>query len=217
MTKSPSQFLEQAAQPEMLIEQNERLNFILNKTPALIGYWDSQLINQFSNDAYSRWFGKSPEQIKGQHLNHLLGDDIYTGLLSEIEGALNGNEQRFERYLIDANTGEKIHTLTRYLPDIVNDRVIGFLVLGTDVTDVKNLEQLAYYDNLTGLPSRLLLMDRINQAMSRVKRQGGFVAVLFVDLDGFKFINDHYGHDVGDEFLIAISQQMKKAIRDTER
>ena len=68
MTKSPSQFLEQAAQPEMLIEQNERLNFILNKTPALIGYWDSQLINQFSNDAYSRWFGKSPEQIKGQHL-----------------------------------------------------------------------------------------------------------------------------------------------------
>jgi len=216
MTKSPSQFLEQAAQHEMLIEQNERLNFILNKTPALIGYWDSQLINQFSNDAYSRWFVESPEQIKGMHLSQLLGDEIYTSLLSEIDGVLSGKEQRFERYLIDVNTGEKIHTLTRYLPDIVNDRVIGFFVLGTDVTDVKNLEQLAYYDNLTGLPSRLLLMDRINQAIIRVKRQGGFVAVLFVDLDGFKFINDHYGHDVGDEFLIAISQQMKKAIRDTD-
>ncbi|MEI6146894.1 MAG: PAS domain-containing protein, partial [Methylococcales bacterium] len=126
MTKSPSQFLEQAAQPEMLIEQNERLNFILNKTPALIGYWDSQLINQFSNDAYSRWFVESPEQIKGMHLIQLLGDEIYTSLLSEIDGVLSGKEQRFERYLIDVNTGEKIHTLTRYLPDIVNDRVIGF-------------------------------------------------------------------------------------------
>jgi len=217
MTENSSLFLEQTAlQYEVLVEQLERLNFMLNKAPALIGYWDSHLINQFSNDAYSRWFVESPEQIKGMHLSRLLGDEIYTSLLSEINGVLSGKEQRFERYLIDANTGEKIHTLTRYLPDIVNGQVKGFLVLDVDVTNVKNLESLAYFDHLTGLANRLLLMDRLNQALSRVKRNGKFIALLFIDLDGFKAINDHYGHDVGDEFLIAISRQMKKAIRDTD-
>ena len=201
---------------KLLIEKLEQLNFILNKTPALIGYWNSQLINKFSNDAYSRWFGHSPEQIKGQHLSQVLSNEVYTSLSSEIYGVLNGKEQRFERYHIDATTGEKIYTLTRYLPDIDNELVKGFYVLGVDITDVKNLEQKAYYDHLTGFPSRLLFIDRLNQAISRVKRHGGFVAVLFIDLDGFKLINDHYGHDLGDEFLIAISQHMNSVIRDSD-
>ena len=81
---------------------------------------------------------------------------------------------------------------------------------------IHDLEDKAYYDNLTGLPNRLLLMDRLNQAMSGVKRRGGFFAILFIDLDGFKAINDHYGHQVGDEFLMEISQQLKAAIRDTD-
>ena len=81
---------------------------------------------------------------------------------------------------------------------------------------ILDLEDKAYYDNLTGLPNRFLLMDRLNQAMSVVKRRGGYIAILFIDLDGFKAINDHYGHEVGDEFLIAISQQIKAAIRDTD-
>ena len=81
---------------------------------------------------------------------------------------------------------------------------------------IHDLEDKAYYDNLTGLPNRLLLMDRLNQAMSGVKRRGGFFAILFIDLDGFKAINDHYGHQVGDEFLMAISQQLKTAIRETD-
>ncbi len=95
-----------------------------------------------------------------------------------------------------------------------------YLAIATDMAIIlhqrQELEQLAYFDNLTGLPNRSLLMDRLVRAMSRAKRRGGFVAVLFVDLDGFKTINDHYGHDVGDEFLVAISQKMKVSIRNTD-
>ena len=95
-----------------------------------------------------------------------------------------------------------------------------YLAVASDISILtkkkQQLEHLAYYDNLTGLANRTLLMDRLKQAMSRIKRHAGLVAVLFIDLDGFKAINDHYGHDVGDEFLIAISQNMRVAIRDSD-
>ena len=141
MTTPPSAFPDQSTHDtQALVSQLEQLNFILNQTPALIGYWDRQLLNQFSNAAYSRWFGQSPEEIKGKHLQHLLGDEIYNGLLSEIDGALNGKAQRFERQLTDTNTGENIHTLIRYIPDIVNDQVQGFYVFGVDITDQDRLQ-----------------------------------------------------------------------------
>jgi len=118
-------------------------------------------------------------------------------------------------------SGELYSTLTTFMT-IRNDKglPIRYLVVASDISDSverrQQLEHLVYYDSLTGLPNRLLLVDRLEQAMSRVKRHGGNVAVVFIDLDGFKDINDSYGHEVGDEFLVAISQQMKQELRETD-
>jgi diguanylate cyclase (GGDEF)-like protein/PAS domain S-box-containing protein len=101
-----------------------------------------------------------------------------------------------------------------------NGLPLRYLVVASDISDAverrQQLEHLVYYDSLTGLPNRLLMMDRLEQAISRVNRHGGHVSVAFLDLDGFKDINDSYGHEVGDEFLIAISQQMKQELRETD-
>ena len=72
----------------------------------------------------------------------------------------------------------------------------------------------ANYDALTGLPNRLLLADRLKQAMSHGDRRGKSIAVMYIDLDGFKEINDIHGHSAGDELLVLISQRMQEVVRE---
>jgi diguanylate cyclase (GGDEF)-like protein len=78
----------------------------------------------------------------------------------------------------------------------------------------QELEHIARYDVLTGLPNRAVLADRLQQEMAHCLRHHKLLAVVFVDLDGFKQVNDLHGHDVGDRLLIALSQRMKAALRD---
>ena len=85
-----------------------------------------------------------------------------------------------------------------------------------DVTDRMWLEQQALRDPLTQLPNRLLLLDRIRQALSRLPRSQGVVAVLFIDLDKFKAVNDNFGHEVGDRLLIAASERIAETMRDSD-
>ena len=93
-----------------------------------------------------------------------------------------------------------------------------YVALGNDITLIKNhqqqLEHIAHYDLLTNLPNRTLLADRLSQAMLQCGRKMQSLAVVFLDLDHFKEINDTHGHDVGDELLIAISQRMKRVLRE---
>lgn len=75
---------------------------------------------------------------------------------------------------------------------------------------------MAHFDALTGLPNRALLSDRMQQAMSQSQQRKQSMAVVYIDLDGFKSVNDNHGHDVGDELLIIISQRMNTALREVD-
>jgi diguanylate cyclase (GGDEF)-like protein len=95
-----------------------------------------------------------------------------------------------------------------------------YLVMIHDVTDRKAAEERAHYlaqhDTLTGLPNRALLLDRLNTALSRANRTGTGLAVLFLDLDRFKQINDTLGHRVGDLLLQAVATQLQGHLRDSD-
>ena len=92
------------------------------------------------------------------------------------------------------------------------------LITTKDISTMKEyarqLEYLAHYDALTGLPNRVLESDRLHQGMVQTQRRGERLAVLYLDLDGFKQINDNYGHLVGDQLLISLSARMKQALRE---
>lgn len=78
------------------------------------------------------------------------------------------------------------------------------------------LRNLATHDKLTGLPNRALFLDRLQQALSETNRYKYKVAVFFLDLDGFKKINDSYGHDIGDLLLVEVAARMKKSVRESD-
>ena len=77
----------------------------------------------------------------------------------------------------------------------------------------KKLKYLAQYDTLTGLPNRALFLDRLEQSFLRAKRSDSLVALLFLDLDKFKVINDTLGHSIGDHLLCLVSERIKNNIR----
>jgi diguanylate cyclase (GGDEF)-like protein/PAS domain S-box-containing protein len=85
-----------------------------------------------------------------------------------------------------------------------------------DVTDRMWLERQALHDPLTRLPNRTLLMDRALQAVTRLHRSDGVLAMLFVDLDKFKAVNDNLGHDVGDRLLVSVSERLADLMRDSD-
>jgi len=93
-----------------------------------------------------------------------------------------------------------------------------YVALFSDITAIKRhqseLERIAHFDTLTGLPNRLLLSDRMTQAMVQCQRHGKSIAVVFIDLDNLKTINDSHSHEAGDTVLVTVSQRMKEALRD---
>ena len=95
-----------------------------------------------------------------------------------------------------------------------------FVVAAVDITAYKRREaQLAFdatHDSLTGLRNRPALIERVEEALTRLQRRESILAVLFIDLDGFKRINDRYGHDTGDDVLRAVAQRLSAAVRPSD-
>lgn len=93
-----------------------------------------------------------------------------------------------------------------------------YVALFSDITRQKDNEQqlrhIAHFDPLTGLPNRVLLADRLEQAIVRVRRSGLPLALAYIDLDGFKSVNDVHGHDVGDQLLVTLAARMKDCLRE---
>jgi diguanylate cyclase (GGDEF)-like protein/PAS domain S-box-containing protein len=109
-------------------------------------------------------------------------------------------------------------TITTILRD--DGSLSNYIGIFSDITSQKrqaeHLEHIAHYDPLTGLPNRRLLADRLQQSMARARRSGSSVAVAYLDLDGFKTVNDRYGHEYGDELLVVLGQRIRAVVRECD-
>jgi diguanylate cyclase (GGDEF)-like protein/PAS domain S-box-containing protein len=172
---------------------------------SMLGYQENEISSNL-NEWFSRIHAEDIEQAKLDISNHI------KGLTSHYE-----NEHRMLH-----KDGSYRWMLSRGLAvwgeDGIAKRMAGSM---TDMTDRKVAEQRlqhdALHDTLTGLPNRALLMDRLGLAVERAKRREGFLfAVLFLDLDRFKDINDSLGHMVGDKLLVAVARMLENHVRPTD-
>ncbi|MFT6268636.1 MAG: diguanylate cyclase (GGDEF)-like protein [Alphaproteobacteria bacterium] len=138
-----------------------------------------------------------------------------------IEEHLNGETDVYDakfRVKCGDNEWRWIHDIGRVFLRDKNGAAIRMNGVHIDITERKqaeeNLERIAHFDLLTNLPNRILLADRLSHSMAQCQRRNQSLAVVFMDLDGFKAVNDNHGHNVGDELLIAVSKRMNAALRE---
>jgi diguanylate cyclase (GGDEF)-like protein/PAS domain S-box-containing protein len=171
------------------------------------------------NDAVTRMTGYSREELIGQNprilQSGMQSSEFYAEMWHQLTTKGYWSGEIWNRHKNGEITAE-MKTISAVRDN--NGVIRNYVALSTDITAMKKhqgqLEHIAHYDMLTGLPNRVLLTDSLSQAISQSKRRKQSLAVLFLDLDGFKVVNDTYGHQIGDELLISISSEMKKALRD---
>jgi len=201
--------------PRVLLE-------LVDHIDAMVAYWDMNQECVFANDAYRQWFGKTRDELLGTRLETLLGP-LYEKNLPYIRKAYEGHRQVFERSITSPD-GTVRHSLATYLPHVVGDEVHGIFVHVADVTPLKRLEEelreakasaehMATHDVLTGLPNRVLLSDRLDQALASAERNRELVAVLSLDVDNLKTVNDTFGHAGGDQLLVAVASRIATSLR----
>lgn len=207
-------------------ELNRVVQELVDHIDAMVAYWDSDQICVFANAAYQHWFGRTREEMLGLSIEELLGPKMYAKNLPYLEAAYRGEKQVFEREIVTPE-GKHGYMLVSYFPHLEGDRVAGIFVHVADVTPLKKLERelreanekaewQATHDFLTGLPNRMLLHDRLGQALAHATRSGEMVAVVSLDLDNFKQVNDRHGHALGDQYLIEIASRLSHTLRESD-
>lgn len=137
----------------------------------------------------------------------------------DIETMASGQKRHIEEQIFD---GTKLHWIETFKTPIIDEsgNVLGTTGFSRDITERKSNEaiihSLAYYDALTKLPNRRLLKDRLGQAMDTSKRSGQYAALMFLDLDNFKPLNDTHGHDVGDLLLVEVANRVTSIVRKND-
>ena len=204
---------------QSLAASARRLSTITDAMPMMIGYSDRDECFVYVNRAYERFYGAPREQIVGRTVRDVLGEARYQRRRSYLTRALAGQSMRFED--ADTSSGEELVQEVSYIPDVNEEGgVDGIHVLVQDISaqrrETRQLRAHAETDALTGLLNRAGLLDRLGRALARSADQQTLLAVYYLDLDGFKGINDRMGHTVGDAVLCAVAQRLTAAVRASD-
>lgn len=201
------------------LEASERkLRTITNNVPVLIAYIDHEEHYRFANATHEQWYGVAVKDIVGRTVREVIGDRLYLQIRQQLLRSLAGEEVRFE-FEQAAPAGPRTIEVIG-IPDLDDGVGRGAYLLGADVTAAKlhaaELKQLARVDLLTGLPNRRDYQERLQSALQRAQRAGHGLALMFLDIDRFKQVNDTLGHAAGDAVLCEFARRVRKAVRVTD-
>ncbi|NBV18189.1 MAG: PAS domain S-box protein [Janthinobacterium sp.] len=203
-----------------LLESEARLRTIADTLPAMIAYIDADQVYRFLNIAYEREFGLTGRHVLGKSVRDTVGEARYRSVAPYIGRVLAGETLSFEEE--DEKEGIERCMEVIYIPQIGEDnlQVVGFHVMRQDITVQKREKQrllkLAQVDALTGLSNRAGFQQKLSDAMHASRQQQHLMAVMYMDIDRFKPVNDTHGHGTGDALLRAFAQRLTQTMRATD-
>ena len=205
-------------------EEIRKFSKAIEQSPSSVLICDRQWRIEFANQKFTQLTGYDAETIIGKH----------PGVLSEEAHAHRENRQLWQSIRLQVQrvgvwqgeinsvrrNGERFWEQLIVTPiKSSKGEATGYLILGEDISIRKRYEQQllrqANYDILTGLPNRMLALDRLKLALAQARRESSLVGVMFLDLDNFKHINDTLGHDAGDNLLIEAARRISSCLRGT--
>ncbi len=202
-------------------EQIARLGYAVEQSPSLVVITDTDLRIEYVNQRFQAVTGYTQEELVGQSPGIMRYDAHNIDLYSEIGQELAAGRIWEGQFKNRKRNGDPYWEKARISP-ISNSHgeVTHYIKMAEDISEQKalheRLEFLAFHDPLTGLPNRALIFNRIQQAVAESERSGRTVAVIFLDLDGFKDINDSLGHEQGDALLIQLARRLEGQLRNSD-
>jgi diguanylate cyclase (GGDEF)-like protein/PAS domain S-box-containing protein len=211
--------LEGADRADDILERRSEARFrsLVQNSKDLIAVVEPNLTIRFVTPSSTSMLGLGPNELIGSPLDkHLHADELDTVVALLRDTVRTGGNAEHEFRLRHADGGWR--TVEATIANLVDDASVrGLVVTAHDVTERRVLESelahQAFHDSLTGLPNRALFIDRVTHALERGARANRKSAVLFIDIDDFKTVNDSLGHTTGDELLIAVAGRLRGCLR----
>jgi diguanylate cyclase (GGDEF)-like protein/PAS domain S-box-containing protein len=214
-----SDVTQEAETKEALRESEQRYRLLVERCPDLIAVHQEGVVT-YVNPAGVRMLGAdSPDELTGRPAHDYVHPDDHPVLDARIAAIRGGDEAGLAEIRLVRLDGGVVDVEAVTVP-VTFGGGRASQVMARDITDRKRAERAlahqALHDHLTGLPNRVLLHDRLGLALARGARSGDHVAVVFLDLDRFKVVNDSLGHDTGDRVLRAVSARITNVLRPAD-
>ncbi|MCH6590083.1 MAG: diguanylate cyclase [Proteobacteria bacterium] len=206
---------------EAALRESEALfRAVVNHSPAKIHIKDAQGRYTLINREAEKLFGVTDEEGRGKTSHEIFSRELADSFAAHDQAVLESGqivevEEEWQR-----EGGLRTYLTVKFPIRDAAGEIVAVGAIGTDVTESKKAEErirhLATHDVLTGLPNRALGMDRLSQALAMARRNVAMTALVFVDLDGFKGINDTHGHEAGDRVLKEVAGRLSSCVRETD-
>jgi len=210
---------ERKAAERALALSEAKLRGVTDNLPALVSHMDTQERFTFVNSAVREWWGMEPDALLGRTMREVVGETVYPIAEVQLKRALAGERVEFDVQRPIHGEMRDVHNI--YVPDVDGEGITrGVFTLSINITELKTVERklalLARVDPLTQLANRLAFSESLPQILARARRSGNALALMYLDIDHFKAINDTLGHAAGDEVLEEFARRLQASVRGTD-